>query len=375
MLLSIPKLTLKQLIECILKINCLVCGFSVCGFSQLALLQLALPQPALLQLALPQLALPQPQIIKKMDEQHQPNPKQLEKILQMPCPTCNSELSYSAEKQLINCRHCGYTQDYERANDQIKEQSLDSAASQMKSYSPESIQKQVIECESCRAQLMIEQDAVAVRCNFCGSEKVNKAAFTQNLIQPQGIVPFKIQKREAVDKFKKWIAEGWFRPNALKKLAELGDIQGIYLPFWTYDAETSTDWQGEAGFYYYVEVEKNGKTERERRTRWEWRSGSFDRNFDDVLILASKGKTREVVEGIYPYELKDSVNYNPTLMVGWQAEIYTVDVKEGYELAEKKMYDELKAQAEKRLGGDTQRSLRVNADFYDQSFKHLILPV
>ncbi len=311
-----------------------------------------------------------------MEHNKQPNQKQLDKILQMPCPTCNSELSYSAEKQMINCRHCGYTQDYDRASDQIREQSLASAASAMQSYSPASIQKQVVECESCRAQLMIEQDTVAIRCNFCGSEKVNKAAFNQNLIQPQGIVPFKIQKREAVDKFKKWIAEGWFRPNALKKLAELGDIQGIYLPFWTYDADSYTQWQGEAGFYYYVDVEKeDGKIEKERRTRWEWRSGDFNRNFDDVLILGSKGKTREVVEGIFPYELKESVNYNPTLMVGWQAEIYTVDVKEGYKLAEQKMYAELKQQAEKRLGGDTQRGLRVDADFYDQTFKHLILPV
>jgi LSD1 subclass zinc finger protein len=310
-----------------------------------------------------------------MDENQQPNPRQLEKILQMPCPTCNSELSYSAEKQMINCRHCGYTQDYERASDQIKEQSLSDAAASMSFYSPAAIHKQVIECESCRAQLMIEQDAVAIRCNFCGSEKVNKAAFNQNLIQPQGIIPFKIQKREAVDKFKKWIAEGWFRPNALKKMAELGDIQGIYLPFWTYDSESYTQWRGEAGFYYYVEVEKDGKTEKERRTRWESRNGSFNRSFDDVLILASKGKTREVVEGIFPYQLTESVNYNPTLMVGWQAEIYTVDVKEGYQQAEKKMYEEIKNQAEKKLGGDTQRGLHVEADFYEQTFKHLILPV
>lgn len=308
-------------------------------------------------------------------DQAQPNSKMLEKILQMPCPTCASELSYSAEKKMLNCRHCGYTQDYEKAKDLIRERPLEEAARAMKSFSPDETQKQVVECESCRAQLMIASTDVAVRCNFCGSEKVNKAAFKKNIIQPQGIIPFKIAKQDALDKFKKWIAEGWFRPNKLKALASLGDIHGIYLPFWTFDAETYTEWEGEQGTYYYVEVERNGKTERERRTRWKWRSGSFDKSFDDVLILAADGPTRSIVEGIYPYSLKDSINYNPTLMVGWEAQIYNIEIDKGYHLAEKKMDDDIKSEASKRLGGDTQRNLSTDTDFYDQTFKHLILPV
>lgn len=309
------------------------------------------------------------------DGEFEPNKKTLEKMLQMPCPTCNSELTYSAEKKMVNCRHCGYTQDYEKAKDLIKERPLSEAAAAMKSYTPESVEKQVVECDSCRAQLMISSTDVAVRCNFCGSEKVNKAAFKSNIIQPQGIIPFKIAKQEGLDKFKKWIAEGWFRPNKLKHMAAVGDLHGIYLPFWTFDAASYTDWRGEAGTYYYVDVERNGKTERERRTSWKWRRGSFEQSFDDILILASDGSTKSIVEGIYPYTLKESINYNPTLMVGWEAQIYNVEIDEGYKRAEQKMEAELRAEASRRLGGDTQRNLTIDAEFYSQTFKHLILPV
>jgi LSD1 subclass zinc finger protein len=308
-------------------------------------------------------------------EDFQPNSKLLEKMLQMPCPTCASELTYSAEKKMLSCRHCGHTQDYEKAKNLVRERPLAEAAAAMDSFSPEEAEKQVVECDSCRAQLMIASTDVAVRCNFCGSEKVNKAAFKKNIIQPQGIIPFKVAKQEGLDKFKKWIAEGWFRPNKLKALAAIGDLHGIYLPFWTFDADSYSEWEGEQGTYYYVDVERNGKTERERRTRWKWRNGNFDKHFDDVLILASGGATIGIVEGIYPYNLGESINYNPTLMVGWEAQIYNIEIDKGYDLAEKKMDAENKAEASRRLGGDTQRNLQVDTDYYDQTFKHLILPV
>lgn len=317
-----------------------------------------------------------------MDEQdlnRPPSTQMQEKITQLACPTCGGQLTYSAEKKKISCGHCGYSEDVTKANDMIKEQSLQSAYNQMRSFTPASVQKKVVECQSCRSQLMIDEKDVSVRCNFCGSEKVNEASFTKNLIQPQGIIPFVITKKDSVEKFRKWIKEGWFRPNALKRLAQLGDLHGIYVPFWTFDAETNSNWSGEAGFYYY-ETEsyyENGehKTRQVRRTRWEWRSGSFSKDFDDVLIVASKGLPRNIIEKIYPFRLNEATNYDPKVMVGWEAEIYSVEVNDGYKMAEDVMDNEIRAIARRELGGDTQRGLSVSTDKWGQTFKHLILPV
>ena len=62
-------------------------------------------------------------------------------------------------------------------------------------------------------------------------------------------------------------------------------------------------------------------------------------------------------------------------MVGWEAEIYSIEIDEGYQIANRKMDDELKEIARRELGGDTQRRLSVNSQKWDQTFKHLILPV
>lgn len=307
------------------------------------------------------------------------NQEYLDSVLELPCPSCGHQLSYSAEKQVIDCDHCGFVKPISQANDMVEEKCLKDAAKEMATYTPQTISKKVMSCNSCGAQLMIEEDAIAARCNFCGSEKVNETALDKNMIQPQGIIPFAIPKREATDKFKKWIAEGWFTPNKLKKLAALGDVHGIYVPFWTYDANTFANWSGEAGFHYYVTEtytqDGETRTRQVQKTRWEYRSGSFEKFFDDVLIVASKGLPHRLITPIFPYELEKTINYTNDLMVGWESEIYSLDVLEGYQVAEGQMDAELLRIAKERIGGDTQRGVRVQSEKWDQTFKHLILPV
>ena len=308
------------------------------------------------------------------------NKEFLEDVLQLPCPSCGGELSYSAKKQEINCDHCGFVKPYDQASDMVQEQCLDNAMKSMAYFTPASIDKKIIDCGGCGSQIMIQDNEVSVRCNFCGSEKVNETAVTKNLIQPQGIIPFKIDKKTAQQKFQDWIKEGWFKPNKLQTLAELGDVHGIYVPFWTYDAKTYTSWSGDAGTYYYeteTYTDSDGETQtREvRKTHWTHKRGTFDHFFDDVLIVASKGLPHKVITPIYPFQLDEVVNYNNDLVVGWEAEIYSLDVKEGYDVAEGQMDVHLKAMASDALGGDTQRHLRVNSQKWDQTFKHIVLPV
>ena len=315
-----------------------------------------------------------------MEQEYEHNPKYIESILELPCPSCGNQLSYSAKTGNIRCGHCGFSRTVDQASDMVEERSLRHAAEQMQTYTPQAVEKKVIDCGSCGAQLMLAEDQVATRCNFCGSEKVNETAQQKNMIQPQGIIPFQIPKRVASDKFREWIAKGWFKPNKLQRLADLEDIHGIYVPFWTYDAKTFTRWSGEAGHYYYeTEYHTNAEGEQEeekvKKIRWEHHSGSFDHFFDDVLIVASKGLPHKMITPIYPYELDKVINYSNELMVGWESEIYSLDVMEGYKIAEEQMDAWLHSEVEDRIGGDEQRHIQLNTEKWNQTFKHVLLPV
>jgi len=67
-------------------------------------------------------------------------------------------------------------------------------------------------------------------------------------------------------------------------------MHGVYLPFWTYDTNTTSYYTGERGEYYYVtetyyERDAQGnqvaRTRQVRHTRWYSASGTVSRWFDE----------------------------------------------------------------------------------------------
>ncbi|MCP3930212.1 MAG: hypothetical protein GY705_14055 [Bacteroidetes bacterium] len=305
--------------------------------------------------------------------------KVLNDVLQLPCPSCGSHLHYSAQHKRISCEYCGYKEEIDNSSDEVVEQSLSEAALHVKNFEPEEVGKKVFDCQNCGARFMVESDQMKVNCGFCGSRNVNVEALKHQLIQPVGIIPFYVSRDEAEEHFHKWIRKGWFHPSKLRRLASIENLHGIYIPFWTYDAQTESDWEGEAGYYYYEtqRVRVNGQMQNKqvRKVRWRYSSGHLDHFFDDVLVVASGGMEQKEVERILPFRLEEVVNFDPRLMIGWESEIYSLEVDDGYQRAEDIMDYKIRHMCSAQLGGDTQRNLRVRSQKYDQTFKHIILPI
>lgn len=308
-----------------------------------------------------------------------PAPKILEKVLERPCPTCSGKLRFSAEKVKLTCDYCGYSEDFDKANDRVAEQSFNDFVNSAITVNPSDEQKKVYCCTGCGSKTIISNTDVLVRCSFCGSKNVNEEAYEHNFIQPTGILPFKVPKSKAVEQFSKWIKKGIFTPSALKTQTTLGNLKGVYLPFWTFDAHTHTQYSGQAGFNYTVTQQQivNGKMApvQVKQTRWEYKSGEKAIFFDDVLVNASKGLKQEQTQSIYPFNLKEVVNFDPQLILGWEAEVYSIDVKNGYQLAEKAMDNNIKNECLSLIGGDIQRDVQLFTNKSKQTFKHIILPL
>jgi DNA-directed RNA polymerase subunit RPC12/RpoP len=312
-----------------------------------------------------------------MDQEN--NMEGLKETLGLPCKSCGNQLRYDADIQLLKCDYCGATEDIPRAKDKVVENDLKLVFSKAKFYSPEKNAQKVFDCQQCGAKFSVQSTAVNVDCAFCGSKNVNEEAFEHNYIQPTGIAPFTVSFDHAHEKFKHWIKKGWFHPSKLKQIAKADHIHGIYIPAWTYDANSFSKWSGQAGYYYYVtqSYTENGqvKTRQVRKVRWEPRSGSFQNSFDDVLVSASNGLKQSYLKGLEPFKLLDSINFNPELLVGWESEVYNVEVDKGYRIAEIEMDARNRSKASSALGGDTQRFLSVESKYSDQTFKLLLLPV
>lgn len=303
----------------------------------------------------------------------------IKQSLKLPCPSCGSQLLYSAKVKKLRCDHCGYTEEIDRSNDKVLEQSLKDAASKAVNFTAESIGKKVFDCTSCGSKFMVESDKVKVTCGFCGSTNVNLEAYQRQYIQPIGIIPFYIARDEAETLFRGWIKKGWFHPNKLKNLASLEGLHGIYIPCWTFDAQSESDWQGEAGFYYtetvMVRVQGKVQPQQVQKIRWTWRSGHLSHFLDDIMVVASTGIKQRELEWILPFRMEEVVNFDPRLLLGWESEIYGIEVDKGYQIGEEIMEAKIRQMCSAQLGGDTQRNLQISSRLFNQTFKHVVLPI
>ena len=296
----------------------------------------------------------------------------------LPCPSCGSQLRYSAEHKKIACDHCGYKEAVDKSNDEVIEQCLEDAITEAPTYIPEEQGKKVIDCQNCGAKFMVDAQKVKISCGFCGSIKVNTDAFEHQYFQPQGIIPFYVSRSEAEKSFQKWIKQGAFHPMKLKRMAKMDSLHGIYIPFWTYDAQTESKWSGQAGTIVNQapQMRRGGRIQAQQQ-QIQWRSGSghLSHFFDDIQVVASGGLNQRHMNKILPFNTNEVVNFDPRLLSNWEAEVYSVDVEKGYHQAEMIMDAKIRNMCSAQLGGEEQRNLHINSTKTNLTFKHIILPI
>jgi len=318
-----------------------------------------------------------------------------------PCPQCNAELTYSASKGRMICSFCGYEAPVSEAGSmtevhtqtEIDEAVVETVIEHDLSKGLEIASKEEgwgtetrnFKCNSCNAIVAVEPNAVATVCPFCGSSHVLAQEGSSHVLKPESVLPFEVDRDTAVAKFRTWLGRGWFRPNEVKRIARSAEarLQGVYLPFWTFDAQTFSRWQAEAGYHYYVterytvtvDGRRQTRTRQVQKTRWQPASGRHDEFFDDVLVYATRSVHENILQRIYPCDTSKLIPYRPQYLAGWRAEEYQVSLEEGWAMGQNIIKERLYQACGREVPGDTYRNLRVQTRFEDITFKHTLLPV
>jgi hypothetical protein len=309
--------------------------------------------------------------------------EQKKKTHKFPCKGCGAELLFNPSAESLKCEFCGFEEKIPKSQKEIKEYKFDEymAAPKEKGFGTETTSFQ---CENCGAVTSMAPGTFSGECAFCGSKHVIESEELSNVVRPESLVPFGVDKNKALEKFREWLSSRWFRPSDLKHKSELAEINGVYLPHWTFDAFTSSWWEAERGDHYYetewvTETDAQGNSKQVQKqvqkTRWTWVSGHHQRFFDDELVCASKGVSREMVRGIYPYQTDKLVHYEPSYLSGWAAEEYSVDMKQAWDVGKGQMEAAIRSDCSRLVGGDTQRSLRVDTAYSNITYKHVLLPL
>ncbi len=237
-----------------------------------------------------------------------------------------------------------------------------------------------VKCQSCQAISVFKPDRVAQNCDFCGSPALVPYEATQAPIRPESLLPFTLSASAVREQVHGWYRSRWFAPNKFKSRAFTDTLHGLYLPYWTFDAQVAAQWIAEAGTYYYTTesyTDSNGRnqTRQVQQTRWEPASGSLEHFFDDELVAASRGVPSELLRRIEPFPTGNLAPYDPGYVSGWVVEQYQIDLSAAAANSRQAMDGKLRALCAAQIPGDTYRGLEVDADYSGQTFKHILLPV
>jgi ribosomal protein S27E len=302
-----------------------------------------------------------------------------------PCPECGANLEWSAARQALACPYCGTVVPWAPAQaadpeTAIVEQDLEAALSNPASGRGWGGDRHEVKCQSCQAISVFVDSRVAQRCDFCGSPSIIAHESHQDAITPQSVLPFKFSDGQIRERMRKWYGSRWFAPNRLKSAALTDTLHGVYLPYWTFDAQVSARWHADAGYYYYESetFTANGQAQvrQVRRVRWEPAAGSLEHFFDDALVPGTPGVHAGLLRKIEPFptvtELKP---YAPEFVRGWTVERYQIDLNQAQAVNQQDLQERVRGLCARQVPGDTQRNLQVDATYRGRTFKHVLVPV
>ena len=291
------------------------------------------------------------------------------------CQSCGGVMEFDVKSQALKCPNCDTIVKIADHREDIVEHKLDKKA--IRKIRVEDKKTVTKICTGCGASIEVEKNSTALSCPYCGSSYVMAEKQIATIV-PDGVVTFKITEKRAKELFHDWIKHRFFAPNALKNLYQRGNFQGMYIPYWTFDAKASAEYYAMGGknrTEHYKDKEGNDQTR--IVTDWYPTSGFVKKNFDDLLICASERNDTYLLQGIDTYNTKDMPSYSPDYLSGYSSEVYSVDLETGHKKAAKQMDSVLQSMAasDVRKHYDTVKDVHINATYQKETYKHVLVPV
>lgn len=297
------------------------------------------------------------------------------------CPSCGAPQKFSPVTGKLVCEFCHTQSQIDLSSDVVQEYGFYDAVATLNKQKNQIIEKEV-KCQKCGGQFSLTPYSFSSHCPYCGTPAITD--FVEE-ITPKSLIPFRISHTQAQKLFEKWVGSRWFAPNAFKRYLDGDDrLTGYYLPYWTYDSDTSTQYNGLRGDIYYVTVSKtivdqNGRQRRvqvqEPRIRWSPVSGVVYVSFDDVTVGASKTISRAILDSLEPWDTTALVPFDTRYLLGFEAEEYVIGLDNGFEYAKAKMREKIERNIRFDIGGDQQQIQHMQTQHKHVTYKNVLFPV
>ncbi len=287
------------------------------------------------------------------------------------CPLCGGRLVYSPADRALKCEYCGGKGqiDMSRYGEELDFVNLINAENN--TWSNET---HVFRCNNCGAKTVISKHDISKKCPFCGTTNVVQ---TEELcgLKPNAVLPFLLDKKQACQSAVKWAKKRLFSPRKFKKDVYPEEIEGNYIPAFTFDSQTVTHYSGTLGKTRTRTVRVNGKTVTKTYTQWFRISGTYEMSFDDILVQASETVSQKDSNKLSPFDTNESQAYSSDFLLGFSATQYSKSGQQCWEQARDIMQQEVKAAILSQYTYDTEGPISLNMSCNNITYKYVLLPL
>ena len=288
------------------------------------------------------------------------------------CPNCGGGLVFDPESGAYACEFC--LSKFAKEELETDTQSVETVQGvSEENPSMEHAQESAIlyHCPSCGAEIITDETTAATFCFYCHNPVV-LAGRLEGAYLPDGIIPFKITKEEAMDRFQNWIQKKKFIPTGFYAKRQIEKMSGVYFPYWIYGCETDSSMDG---------------TAKDIRI---WRAGNIEYTETKIYQIQRIGKVsfrylpktalqkaqNAMLKGIFPYEFGALEKFHMGFLSGFQAEKRDIDKESISEeirrdiqrYAEKRIRDTITGHNTFSMGGQSHRVT-------EEKYQYVLLPV
>lgn len=284
-------------------------------------------------------------------------------------------MEFDADSQTLKCPNCGNEIKIVKNERPIIEHPL--TIDEERKIKPGEKKSTTMICSGCGAHIEVGPNDTAATCPYCGSSYVLAEKQEETLL-PDGVIPFKLNKNSMGEKFMNWIKHRWFAPNELKALYQSGKFQGIYAPYWTFDANCECDYTAQGGRDHAEHYrDADGHDQTRIVTDWFYVSGHISNFFDDITEPASTRFKKGFFSGVEPFDYTQLESYSPEYISGYLSENYSISLEDGHSDAVGEMQRQLVELASEQVMHryDRVRGVMIHPRFFDETYKYLLLPV
>ena len=297
------------------------------------------------------------------------------------CPNCTGPLHFGSASGLLECDHCGSKFEVSIIEQLYadKEQAAASAGtepqwdiSMTNNFTPEeAAHMRGYLCPSCSAAIICDDTTAATSCPYCGNPTVVPGQFTGGL-KPDFVIPFRMDKNAAIAELKKYYKGKRLLPKSFAEDNHMGEIKGVYVPFWLYDGLTDSSMRFRAT-----------KVSTHRKGNWEitdtdhyrvTRSGRVA--FEKVPVDGSSKMPDAHMDAVEPFNYADLRPFSSAYLPGFLAEKYDEDAMMCSQRANKRIIASTeRAFASTTTGYSTLTREYSNIDLKSGAVKYALLPV